>query len=106
MFNDFQSQGEYNANPYFLCDQAQSIDGHILALVLAHADIENDLGNGLTALKVSKSIMKNAKMRLKLGAKIEKITNVTIIWSEARSAVVNVLYDDLTGQNGGFAQMH
>lgn len=70
----------------------RGVSGHLLALVLAHADIETPIGNGCIGLRVSRTLANRCDMRLAFGSDIDKITNIIVVWSELTSSVVTVLH--------------
>lgn len=72
-------------------DGMRGVDGHTIALVLAHADIEVPLVGGHVGLRVSRQLAKRNDMRAVFGRSSETISDIMIVWSEYSSSVVTVL---------------
>jgi|GEM_PF-6322072 hypothetical protein len=84
----------------------RGISGHLLALVLAHADVETELGGGCVGLRVSKRLANRLDMRLKLGSNIERVTNIVVVWSEINSSIVTVLHPHDNCNNKNYLRRH
>ncbi len=74
-------------------DGASGVDGHKVALVLAHADIEMPLVGGHVGLKVSRQLAKRNDMRAVFGKYGEAISDIMVVWSDYNHSVVTVLLD-------------
>lgn len=84
----------------------RGVSGHLLALVLAHADVETELGGGCVGLRVSKRLANRLDMRLSLGSNIDRITNIVVVWSEITASVVTVLHPDNNNQSNRYLRAH
>ena len=74
-------------------DGASGVDGHTIALVLAHADIEMPLVGGHIGLKVSRQLAKRNDMRAVFGNNSETISDIMVVWSDYSYSVVTVLLE-------------
>lgn len=93
-FNQLKTQGELfainevNSGNYYGDSNNNS---HLVALILAHADISIELGNGCVALKISKkSLMRNNFANLSASERIS-LSQITIIWSDWEASIINIL---------------
>lgn len=64
-----------------------------VAIILAHADIEINLGEKLTGLKISPVKINSDKIRNILSINEANICDFMIIWDNQKSAVMNIIYD-------------
>lgn len=69
------------------------VDGHAIALVLAHADIEVPLVGGHVGLKVSRQLAKRNDMRAVFGKNSDTISDIMVVWSDYSNSVVTVLLE-------------
>lgn len=103
--NDYSAQFPLSVHAQKRVRQ-RGVSGHLLALVLAHADVETELGGGCVGLRVSKRLANRLDMRLSLGSNIAKITNIVVVWSEITASIVTVLHPDNNGHNNRYLRTH
>lgn len=72
----------------------RGINSELLSLVLEHADICRDAGAGCVALQVSQTALKQSETRRIFRKYIDKVCNITIIWSELSASVVTVVHSN------------
>lgn len=93
--NQIKAQGELfsiselGAGGYY--SENTNNNAHLVALVLAHADISIELGNGCVALRISKKLLMRNNFANLAASEIIHLSQITIIWSDWQAAIINVL---------------
>jgi hypothetical protein len=91
--NLFSKKLAFNISSHAEIRQAQrGVNSELLSLVLEHADICRNAGGCCVALQVSREALKQAEMRRVFVGYIDKVCNITIIWSELTASVVTVMH--------------
>lgn len=90
-YENFQLNQNDISNAAMGCRNNAGIDGHLLALVLANADIMIELSNGVCALRVSREIATKLAFSGAWDGGIKALCDLIIIWDDNRCAVINVL---------------
>ncbi len=65
--------------------------GALLNAILSYADISEDIGGGLTLLRVSAKRMNDAVITQSLGREAARLADVSILWNDDESEIHAVL---------------
>lgn len=65
--------------------------GALLNAILSYADISEDIGGGLTVLRVSAKRMDDAVITQSLGREAARLADVSILWNDDESEIHAVL---------------
>jgi hypothetical protein len=65
--------------------------GALLNAILSYADISEDIGSGLTVLRVSARRMNDAVITDMLGREASRLADVSILWNDHQSEIQCVL---------------
>jgi hypothetical protein len=84
----------------------RQIDGKIVALILANADINVDLGNGCIGLKISPKLAMRDNIIKQLGNGAKSICDIVVVWDEWNAQIVNILHDNLYLERRVSAKLH
>ena len=84
----------------------REVDGHLIALILAHSDISIDLDNGCIGLKISKTQAMSKNLARTIGDASNDICDIVVIWNEWTSSIVNVLHQNLHIDARNCGQLH
>ena len=65
----------------------------IIEVLLAQADIELPVGNGCSALRLSKTRLQDRELRENLGADLDRLAGLAVICADDTGEIVTVLHD-------------
>ena len=80
------SVDEYLA--FFAAPQPPS--GALINAILEHADIRQDLGDGMVMLRLSQRRINNREVRRGLGKQAERLRQMSLVWDEDDGQIVQV----------------
>lgn len=65
----------------------------VIEAILDHADMDVPVGGGCTALRLSKRRLKDAALRRRLGARLDRLSGIAVICADDTGDIVTVLHD-------------
>ncbi len=70
--------------------------GELINIILEYADIQQPLGGGRIALRLSRRRMSDAVIRQQLGREARRLKDVSVVWDEEAGQVAHVCDDAAT----------
>ena len=71
----------------------RGVSDTILQALFDHADVDHIVGDGCRVMRLSRAARTDRSLREKLGATLDRIACLAMIWSDDRGQVVTILHD-------------